>query len=106
MAEQFNVSRYKLRRRRAGIGPPGGKHANNARLSATQEEGLYRYIVHLDNLNLFVTKSSVSEAANRALQRLQSATSETVPQVGIHWPERCINPKTSPFGSKNAVTKN
>ena len=69
LAREFHVDRNKLRRRVAGTGPSGGRHASNARLNEAEEDGLIRYITHLDDMNISVRRLFVEEAANAILRR-------------------------------------
>lgn len=60
VVKKFGVSRYKLRRRLSNIGPPGGLHAQNARLTEDEEIGLYKHIIHLNQLNLSIRPELLS----------------------------------------------
>ena len=86
VARDYGVPRHLLRSRAAGHPPKNQVPACNKLFSEPEEAALVRYIDRLDAINLAVTASKITDAANYILsERASSAERGSPPTVGRKW---------------------
>lgn len=82
-AQEYRVSKYRIRRRLKGIGPRTSRKPTNYKLTEVQERALLQYILSLDEIGQSIRYDYVSKVANDILKEGHIGEGPT-PVVGDH----------------------